>query len=107
MDPAYILQWINGRTRSALVLGCTVLAMDCIIVAVALAAAEDKPSPTSSISAEQAKEIALKNTPGKVTDVAIEKKRGKTIYVVEIMTESLGEKDVVVDMQSGTVVDMD
>lgn len=107
MDPAYILQWINDRTRSALILGCMVLALDCIIVAVALTAAENKPPPTSSISAEQAEEIALKHMPGKVSDVAIKKKRGKTIYVVEIMTESLGEKDVFVDMQSGAVVDTD
>ncbi|MEO8117886.1 MAG: PepSY domain-containing protein [Rhodoferax sp.] len=107
MDPAYILQWISGRTRSALILGCTVLALDSVVVAVAVAAAENTPSPTAKISEEQAKAIALKKIPGKVTDVTIEKKRGKTVYVVEVMTESQGEKDVFIDMQSGAVVGTD
>lgn len=107
MDPAYILQWISVQTRSALILGCTVLALDCMVLAVAIAAAENEPSATATISVEQAKVIALKTMPGKVTDVAIEKKRGKTVYVVEIRTESQGERDVFIDMQSGAVVGTD
>ena len=65
-----------------------------------------KPA-TSKISADEAKAIALKTMPGKVTDVAIEKKLGKTVYVVEIMTPKNGERDVFVDMQTGEVVGSD
>jgi uncharacterized membrane protein YkoI len=58
-------------------------------------------STPATITEDQAKEIALKSVPGKVTGVAIEKKRGKNVYVVEIMTEKDGEKDALVDMVTG------
>ena len=45
--------------------------------------------------------------PGKVTGVVIEKKKGKTVYVVEIMTEKKGEIDVFVDIVSGKVIGTD
>jgi uncharacterized membrane protein YkoI len=101
MKPAHLLQGIGGRTRGALILGCAVLAL------ASAAVAETKPPPAAQISEEQAKAIALKKMPGKVIDVAIEKKRGKTVYVVEVMTESQGEKDVFIDMRSGAVVGTD
>ncbi|WP_114972315.1 PepSY domain-containing protein [Rhodoferax ferrireducens] len=101
MKRAHILQGISRRTRSALILSCTALAL------ASVASAENKPQQAVKISEEQAKAIALKKMPGKVTDVAIEKKRGKTVYVVEVMTESQGEKDVFIDMQSGAVVGTD
>jgi uncharacterized membrane protein YkoI len=60
------------------------------------------------ISREQATQAALQALPGKVTDVTIEKKRGKTVYVIEIVAEKDGaETDVLVDMDSGTVLGMD
>jgi hypothetical protein len=51
--------------------------------------------------------IALKTIPGKVTKVVIEKKKGKNVYVVEIMTEKKGEIDVFVDIVSGKVIGTD
>lgn len=69
--------------------------------------AQDKPATAAKITEEQAKAIALKKMPGKVTGVAIEKKKGKTVYVVEIMTEKKGEIDVFVDIVSGKVIGTD
>jgi uncharacterized membrane protein YkoI len=59
----------------------------------------------AKITAEQASQIALMAVPGKVTDVAIERKRGRNVYVVEIAAEKDGaEIDVLVDIESGKVV---
>ncbi|WP_083754575.1 PepSY domain-containing protein [Bradyrhizobium murdochi] len=70
----------------------------------------DKPakqkSAAAKVSIADAKRIALQRMPGKVTDVTIEKKRGKNVYVVEIQTGS-GEVDVFVDTQTGEVVGTD
>lgn len=101
MKPTHLLPLIAVRTRAALILGCTVLALASVAVA------ENKPQQAAKISEEQAQAIALKKMSGKVTGVTIEKKRGKTVYVVEVMTESQGEKDVFIDMQSGAVVGVD
>lgn len=62
---------------------------------------------TPKVSEDQAKEIALKALPGKVTGVTIEKKRGKNVYAVEIMSPTKGEKDVYVDLVTGKVLGMD
>ena len=62
----------------------------------------------AKISKEQATQAALQALPGKVTDVTIEKKRGKTVYVIEIVSEKDGaETDVLIDMTSGAVLGMD
>ncbi|WP_456639709.1 PepSY domain-containing protein [Bradyrhizobium sp. USDA 10063] len=70
----------------------------------------DKPakqkSAAAKITAENAKKIALQRVPGKVTDVTIERKKGKNVYVVEIQTEGR-EVDVFVDTQTGEVVGTD
>jgi Peptidase propeptide and YPEB domain len=63
--------------------------------------------PVAKVSSEQATAIALKEIPGKATSVKIERKRGKNVYTVEIMTASAGEKDVFVDIESGAVVGID
>ncbi|XUJ33535.1 PepSY domain-containing protein [Bradyrhizobium japonicum] len=64
----------------------------------------DKPakqkSAAAKVSIADAKRIAIERVPGKVTDVTIEKKRGRNVYVVEIQTGS-GEVDVFVDTQTG------
>lgn len=57
----------------------------------------------AKVSEEQATQIALKRMPGEVTSVVIERKRGRNVYVVEIQTPK-GEKDVLVDIQTGEVV---
>ena len=61
----------------------------------------------AKISEEQAKEIALKVLPGKVTGVTLETKKGKPVYAVEIMSKTKGEKDVFIDIVSGKVLGID
>ena len=61
----------------------------------------------AKISEEQATKIALERIPGKVTEVKIERKRGKNVYVVEIQTPNEGERDVFVDIVSGQIVGTD
>ncbi len=56
---------------------------------------------------EEAKRIALKEVPGRVTDVAIEKKLGKIAYVVEIDADNGPETDVIIDMETGKVLDIE
>lgn len=75
-------------------------------------AADAKPgasaaSAAGTITEEQATAAALKVMPGKVTGVTIEKKRGKMVYVIEIMTATKGEKDVLVDRVTGKVIGTD
>lgn len=72
--------------------------------------ADDMPSlkpPGAKITEERAREIALKVMPGDVTGVTVEKKKGKQVYVVEIMSKTKGEKDVFVDIVSGKVIGID
>jgi uncharacterized membrane protein YkoI len=70
----------------------------------------DKPlkytPPVAKVSGAEATKIALERIPGKATNLTIERKRGKNVYVVEIQTPN-GEKDVFVDIESGSVVGTD
>jgi|SRR4051794_12494287 uncharacterized membrane protein YkoI len=74
------------------------------------AANETKPEPAATaapgkISQQQATQAALQALPGKVTDVTIERKLGKNVYVIEIVADKDGEEtDVLVDMASGAVL---
>jgi uncharacterized membrane protein YkoI len=70
-------------------------------------AATHAQSSVAKITEAQAMKIALEQIPGKVTDVKIERKRGKNVYVVEIQTPDGGEKDVFVDIESGKIVGTD
>jgi hypothetical protein len=63
--------------------------------------------PVAKVSGEQATQIALKLMPGKATSVKIERKKGKNVYTVEIMTTDKGEKDVFVDIETGEIVGTD
>jgi peptidase YpeB-like protein len=63
--------------------------------------------PVAKVSSDQAVQIAQNVIPGNVTSIKIERKRGKNVYVVEIMTNNAGEKDVFVDIESGDVVGTD
>lgn len=78
-----------------------------LVPAMAAAQAQRQPTPVAKISPEQATKIALERIPGKVTEVKIERKRGKNVYVVEIQTPNEGEKDVFVDIQTGEIVGTD
>lgn len=63
--------------------------------------------PVAKVTGEQATQIALKVFDGTPTKLTIERKRGKNVYVVEIMTKDKREKDVFVDIESGDVVGTD
>src|SRR6266550_4566994 len=64
--------------------------------------------PSAKISREQAVKAALAAVPGKVTDTGIEKKRGKNVWVIEIVADKDGaEIDVLVDLDSGKVIGVD
>jgi uncharacterized membrane protein YkoI len=75
-----------------------------ILLVPGIAAAEPPRKTGAKISPEEASKIALERVPGNVTDVTIERKRGKQVYVVEIQTADEGEKDVLVDIKTGRVV---
>jgi uncharacterized membrane protein YkoI len=65
-------------------------------------------SNIGKITKEQATQNALTALPGTVTDVTVEKKRGKNVWVIEIVAEKTGaETDVLIDMDSGAVIGMD
>jgi uncharacterized membrane protein YkoI len=68
---------------------------------------KERALPAAKITKEQAKKIALERIPGEVTDVVIEKKRGKNVYVIEIQSPELGERDVFVDIETGKIVGTD
>ena len=71
-----------------------------------IAMAQTAPQPASApkISSDQAKAAALKVVSGRVTSVVIERKQGKNVYVVEVVTRGGGEKDVFVDLETGQVL---
>jgi uncharacterized membrane protein YkoI len=66
---------------------------------------EEEPEELQSkITEEEAKAIVLAEVPGKVTDVAIEKKFGKIAYVVEIDADNGPETDIIIDAYTGEVL---
>lgn len=68
----------------------------------------DFKTPVAKISGEQATRIALDEVPGEATSVAIERKMGHNVYVIEIQAAADGvETDVFVDIETGKVVGTD
>ncbi len=64
--------------------------------------------PVAKVSSQQAREIALKEVPGKVTSMKIERFGKYNVYAVEIVAAKDGvETDVFVDIESGKVVGTD
>ncbi len=64
--------------------------------------------PVAKIDGLQATEIALKEIPGKVTSIKIERLGKRNIYAVEIIADKDGaEWDVFVDIETGEVVGTD
>jgi len=61
----------------------------------------------AKVTGPQAAEIALKEVPGTANSLTVEKKRGKTCYVVEVIAENGGEVDVFVDILTGEVIGTD
>jgi len=72
----------------------------------AIAAANPpQPSAGARISNDRAAEIARSAVPGKVMDVAVERKLGAKRIVVEVIAdEDLAETDVIIDMETGEVL---
>lgn len=93
---------VRAAIGGALAIGCASLS-----VAGPAGTKDDPPAAAAKITTEQATAIALKVMPGRSTGVTIEKKKGKMVYVVEIQTETRGERDVFIDMVSGKVVGTD
>jgi hypothetical protein len=89
--------------------GDTAMAQPSMSAGVLVAAeAQQMPQGTakaSQITKDEATQIALKAVPGKVLSVVIEKKFGKQVYVVEVISQADSvETDVFVDPQTGEVV---
>ncbi|MGH8646720.1 MAG: PepSY domain-containing protein [Gammaproteobacteria bacterium] len=64
--------------------------------------------PVPKVTSQQATEIALKEVPGKVTSMKIERFGKYNVYAVEIVAAKDGvETDVFVDIESGKVVGTD
>jgi uncharacterized membrane protein YkoI len=58
-----------------------------------------------TITEDEAKKLALQAVPGKVIDVAIEKKKGADRYVVEVVPAKGGkEVDVIIHMTTGKIL---
>jgi uncharacterized membrane protein YkoI len=65
----------------------------------------DQKAPGANLTRGEAMQTALKTLPGKVTDITVERKRGKQVYVIEVVADNGGgENDVLVDMQTGQVL---
>lgn len=64
---------------------------------------EEPTNSQTKITQEQAIKIALNKVNGEVTDVEIEKKFGRTAYVVEIDADG-EETDVIIDIETGNVL---
>jgi len=75
-----------------------------VLLLPAMVTAEPTRKAAAKISPEEASKIALERIPGNVTEVTIERKRGKEVYVVEIQTANEGEKDVLVDIKTGRII---
>jgi hypothetical protein len=60
--------------------------------------------PGAKITREQASAIALRVVAGEVTSVDVERKLGRIVYTVEIMTPAGDETDVLVDVETGKVL---
>lgn len=75
-----------------------------VLLLPAMVTAEPARKTGAKITPEEASKIALERIPGNVTDVTIERKRGKEVYVVEIQTPNEGEKDVLVDIKTGRII---
>src|SRR5712691_7698804 len=71
-----------------------------------VAADNDRPPP-AKITREAAIATALKLIPGTQNKVQIERKLGRWVYVVEIITAKDDETDVFVDMETGEIIGTD
>jgi len=78
-----------------------------LLVNPVVAAADNDRPPPAKITRETAIATALKLIPGKQNKVEIERKLGRWVYVVEIITAKDDETDVFVDMETGEIIGTD
>ncbi len=62
---------------------------------------------TAKVTIDQAVKTASEKVPGKVIEAELEKKHGKTVWEVEIVTDDKMIKEVHIDADSGTVIDVE
>lgn len=98
----------NPKSNKPLLGAVSTLSVVAVIVSLSGGAEAQSDRTPARISEEQATQAALKALPGKVTDITVEKKHGKNVYVVEIVADKDGtETDVLVDLESGLVLKID
>jgi Peptidase propeptide and YPEB domain len=103
-----VLMTVNRKTDKPWLGAASTLAAFVVLLGLDGGAAAQSGRAPARVSEEQATQAALKTLPGKVTDVTVEKKRGKSVYVVEIVSDKDGaETDVLVDLESGLVLGID
>jgi uncharacterized membrane protein YkoI len=59
------------------------------------------------ITEVEAKAIALKTVPGKVTAIEVALRGGMSVYVVEVDADTGSETDVIIDKETGSVLDVE
>ncbi len=59
------------------------------------------------VTAEESKEIALNTIPGTVEEVELENEDGLTVYEVEVQAEDGNEYDVIIDAQTGNIIEVE
>ncbi|MGE3155029.1 MAG: PepSY domain-containing protein [Nitrospiraceae bacterium] len=62
---------------------------------------------TAKVTIDQAVKTASEKVPGKVIEAELEKKHGKTVWEVEIMTDDKMIKEIHIDADSGEVIDVE
>ena len=68
-------------------------------------AVEQNAEPlTTAVTEEQASAIALTRVPGVVTDIALERKSGQVVFIVEIDASDGPETDVIIDPRTGAIL---
>jgi uncharacterized membrane protein YkoI len=102
LDKKYMI--IGGITLG--LLGGGLLAADSDFVEDAFAADQTKLVEKTKIKEDEAKEIALAEISGKITETEIEEENGTIVYEFEIKTDS-GEKSVEVDGMSGEILQVE
>jgi uncharacterized membrane protein YkoI len=102
------VQWIRSLPIPLMVLVAVCSALSVSAVGETKSDPVAVKAPAAKVSEEQATQAALQALPGKVTDVTVEKKRGKNVYVIEIVAAKDGvETDVLIDMETGAVLGME
>ncbi|WP_421385286.1 PepSY domain-containing protein [Bacillus salacetis] len=95
---------IGGVTLG--LLGGGLFAAESDTIEEAFAADQSKLIEKAEIKEEEAKEIALAEITGEVTETEVEEENGTIVYEFEIKTES-GESEVSVDGMTGKVIEVE